>query len=149
MSKQERGTNKQNMEPVNNALTRLIDRMHDAILDTEASSRPAGNLFDVWCELKAAIEPDARSSTAQGKPDDKAVELAKAFLSGKQDVFYSHDAGHLSREILRLADSSSASSFVPCGWRYRYGASAWKYVAKESDCNPGEGYQREQVFTAK
>lgn len=44
---------------VNNALTRLIDRMHDAVLDTDASSRPAGNLMDVWMELKAAIEPEA------------------------------------------------------------------------------------------
>ena len=36
-------------------------------------------------------------------PDARAVELAKSFLSGKTDLFYSHDAGHLSREILRLA----------------------------------------------
>lgn len=44
-------------EPINNDLTRLIDKMHDAVLDTDASGRPAGNLMDVWMELKARIEP--------------------------------------------------------------------------------------------
>lgn len=47
---------RQQSEPVNNDLTRLIDRMHDVILDTEASGRPAGNLFDVWWELKGYLE---------------------------------------------------------------------------------------------
>lgn len=49
-------------ESINNDLTRAIDRMHDAVLDTEASSRPAGNLFDAWWALKAMIERAAPSS---------------------------------------------------------------------------------------
>lgn len=39
-----------------------------------------------------------------------------------------------------------AVTLVPAGWRYRYGASAWKYVPKESDCNPAAGYERQPVF---
>lgn len=42
---------------INDDLTRAIDKMHDAILDTEASGRPAGNLFQVWWNLKKRIEP--------------------------------------------------------------------------------------------
>lgn len=38
---------------------------------------------------------------------------------------------------------------TPAAWRYRYGASGWRYVAKESDCNPGDGYEREPVFVVK
>lgn len=40
-------------------------------------------------------------------------------------------------------------TLAPVGWRYRYGASGWRYVTKESDCNPGDGYEREPVFIAK
>lgn len=42
--------------PINNDLTRWIDKMHDAVLDTEASGRPGGNLFQVWWGLKKQIE---------------------------------------------------------------------------------------------
>lgn len=44
-------------QPINNDLTRLIDKMHDAVLDTDASGRPTGNLMDAWMELKTKIEP--------------------------------------------------------------------------------------------
>jgi hypothetical protein len=47
---------------VNNDLTRKIDKMHDAIIDTEASGRPAGNLFQVWWLLKTEVEKLAPSA---------------------------------------------------------------------------------------
>jgi len=37
-------------------LIRQVDKMHDVVLDTDASGRPAGNLFQVWWELKTEIE---------------------------------------------------------------------------------------------
>ncbi len=50
-----------------------------------------------------SVSPALPGPDSVSVPDARAVELAKSFLSGKVDVFYSHDAGHLSREILRLA----------------------------------------------
>lgn len=32
-------------------------------------------------------------------------------------------------------------------WRYRYSTRPWRYVDREEDCNPGEGYEREALYT--
>lgn len=55
------------MKSVNNALTKAIDKVHDAILDTEASGRPAGNLMDVWMSLKAVIEPSPGEANSEAE----------------------------------------------------------------------------------
>lgn len=44
---------------------------------------------------------------------------------------------------------AAGASLAPAGWRYRYGASAWKYVEHEKECNPGDGYEREPVYVVK
>ncbi len=56
---------------------------------------------------KAMLRFAPSTPSVAPSPDDKAIELARAFLSGKVDVFFSHDAGHLSREILRISDGTA------------------------------------------
>lgn len=45
--------------------------------------------------------------------------------------------------------NAAGTQLLRTGWRYRYGASAWKYVDREEDCNPGDGYERERVYVLR
>lgn len=74
------------VSPINNDLTRLIDKMHDCVLD--ASSGPAGNLMDVWFELKGKLETT------------EALRLAEQWKARADD------AGRLSRAVINSVPSA-------------------------------------------
>lgn len=42
-------------------LRELIGRMHEAVMDTEATGRPDGSLYDTWIELRNNIETSPSS----------------------------------------------------------------------------------------
>jgi len=43
----------------------LIGRMHEAVMDTEATGRPDGGLYDAWIELRNAL--DTATPSAEGR----------------------------------------------------------------------------------
>lgn len=47
-------------------LAALIYQMNEAVLDTDASARPTGDLVDVWRMLKKAVEASMNDSSTRG-----------------------------------------------------------------------------------
>lgn len=65
--------------PINTPLTKHIDAMHEAVLDTDACRRPAAHLFDTWWKLKGELEKLAvQSARATPTIDLILAEVAAA-----------------------------------------------------------------------
>lgn len=105
---------------INNDLTRWIDKMHDAVLDTDASGRPVGNLFQVWWGLKTEIEKLASSA-----PSSEARTSGRLSRDSLMDEIVKRDEiiDQLEREsaTLRLLENVSVLEGAALGTFLRGG----------------------------